>query len=92
MVFLKEPVHVNIELPKGNKKIIKSIKVRITNVATMSDLLKQSIDVFNDMFTSQCLQYQLRTDLFEYSFKPSKKSGKPDHDLPSTSYLFRNKP
>jgi hypothetical protein len=58
----------------------------------MSDLLKQSIDLFNDMFASQRLPYLLRSDSTEYCFKPSKKSGKADYDLPSNFNLCRNKP
>ena len=49
----------------------------------MLDLLNRSIQMFNDLFYDEGLPYELKTDVKLYSIKPSKKSGKPESDMPS---------
>jgi hypothetical protein len=61
---------------------VKSISLRITNKNTIMDLLKYSLDIFNDLFYREGLGVQFRADYKKYLIKPSKKSGKPDNDLP----------
>jgi hypothetical protein len=49
----------------------------------MRELLSQSINMFNDMFLKEGIPLELSHEVSYYFLKPSKKSGKPDHDLPS---------
>ncbi len=63
--------------------MIKFISLKITNKVTMLELLKESIEMFNNSFIRYGIYYQLNPDLKFYTLKPSKKSGKPDKDLPS---------
>ena len=47
------------------------------------DLIKMSVDIFNDNFVNENLKIRLKPNYKLYNMKPSKKSGKPDKDLPS---------
>ena len=52
----------------------------------MMDLLRQCIEMFNDSFEREELPYEFVNSCDNYNIRPSKKSGKPDYDLPSKNY------
>ena len=85
-IILDEPIRINIELPEGELMIIKSFNIKITNLVTISELLAQALDHFNETFSNSGLSYQLSKDLKNYHVRPSKKNGKPDLDLPSNVF------
>lgn len=55
----------------------------ITNKVTVCDLIKECIKMFNELFEKENFPVRLNTDISKYKIRPSKKSGKPDYDLPS---------
>jgi hypothetical protein len=65
------------------EELIKSINLRITNKNTILDILKCSLDVFNDMFYKEQIPLKFNIDYRKFCLKPSKRSGKADNDLPS---------
>lgn len=65
------------------KTVIKSILLKITNKITIEDLIKESVQMFNQLFAKDRIPYKLNENHTVYSIKPSKKSGKADLDLPS---------
>ncbi len=79
-------VKVNIIVAKEKENIpyqIKSINLQINDKNRVYDLIKMSVDNFNDGLTKENSFYRLDPDYRVYNLKPSKKSGKPDSDLPS---------
>ena len=67
----------------GISKDIKSLTLQVTEKTTVSDLVKMSVDIFNETFERENSLLRMKTDYKIYKVKPSKKSGKPDNDLPS---------
>jgi hypothetical protein len=47
------------------------------------DVLKRALDLFNDILYKEKIPYSFNIDYRKYYIKPSKKTGKPDNDLPS---------
>lgn len=83
--ILNDPIKVNILISiNGESEEAKSISVRITDKVIMLELLKESIDMFNEYFYMNKIPLELNKFLKNYTIRPSKKSGKPDNDLPST--------
>lgn len=80
---MEEPIKINIVILENNRESVRSINVRITNKLKMLELLNQSIEMFNEMFCQYGYLFELNKNSSLYSIKPSKKSGKPDNDLPS---------
>lgn len=62
---------------------IKTLDFKINEKTTINDLIILCIDSFNEIFKEEKVLYRLDTKYNEYNFKPSKKTGKPNHDLPS---------
>jgi hypothetical protein len=77
-LIIKINVQINYQVD-----IIKSINLHITNKNTILDILKISIDIFNELFYKENIPYKFNIDYRKYSLKPSKKSGRADEDLPS---------
>jgi hypothetical protein len=58
--------------------------MNITNKITIFDLIKDSVVLFNKIFDKENLPFYLDVyNLQKYTIKPSKKTGKPDLDMPS---------
>ena len=53
------------------------------------DIIKQSIDIFNDILYKDNIPIKLNVDNRNYRIKPGKKNGKPNYDLPSNIILIR---
>lgn len=62
---------------------VESINMEIPSFFKISDLIRQSIDLFNSRFMEAKSMFRLSTQFSNYFLKPSKKSGKPNLDLPS---------
>lgn len=92
---IKTPIKVNIIISNkkdGQKFLIKTINLNISNKITVSELIKKSICIFNDMFYAEKLPYQFNVASISYTIKPSKKSGQPKDDVPSKIFfIFRFK-
>jgi hypothetical protein len=67
---------------------IKSLNLQVTEKTTIMDLIKMSVDIFNDNFVNENLKIRLKPHYRLYNMKPSKKSGKPDKDLPSKNKIL----
>ncbi len=79
-------VKVNVIIKKPSYKVndeIKSLSLEVNEKTRIYDLIKMSLEIFNETFSKENLKYRLDPDYRLYSVKPSKKSGKPDKDLPS---------
>jgi hypothetical protein len=74
---------IKINLLIDSRSIKRSINLKIGNCDTIKDILKQSIDLFNDIFYREKVPLLLNKDYRIFYLKPSKKNGKPDMDLPS---------
>ena len=81
------PIFIKVNLLIGDIK--KNINLKITDSDTIKDILKRSINLFNDILKKEKIHLQLNKDYNKFYLKPSKKSGKPDNDLPSNilSYI-----
>jgi hypothetical protein len=66
---------------------IKSLSLQVNDKTRIYDLIKLSLEIFNETFSKENLNFRLDPDYRLYSVKPSKKSGKPDKDLPSKTYF-----
>jgi len=62
---------------------VKSIIMEIPSFFKISDLIRQSIDLFNSRFMEEKSICRLSTQFSNYFLKPSKKTGKPNLGLPS---------
>lgn len=62
---------------------IKSLNLQIQESTTIFDLTKMSVNIFNENFSKDNLPFRLKNNYADYCLKQSKKSGKPDMDLPS---------
>ena len=62
---------------------IKSLNLQIQESTTIFELIKMSVNIFNENFSNENLNLRLKNNYSDYSMKTSKKSGKPDYDLPS---------
>ena len=85
-------VKVNVIIMKTSTQLhdeIKSLNIQVNEKTRVYDLIKMSLEIFNETFSKENLNYRLDPDYRLYSVKPSKKSGKPDKDLPS-KFFFRN--
>jgi hypothetical protein len=80
--MIKYEVKMNLQYNYGNKAELRTIKIIITNLATVKFLLKESINSFNNIFYNEKIPLKLNTDLKRYLIKPSKKNGRPDMELP----------
>jgi len=79
-------VKVNVIIKKPSNQVndeIKSLSLEVNEKTRIYDLIKMSLEIFNETFSKENLNYRLDPDYRLYSVKPSKKSGKPDKDLPS---------
>jgi hypothetical protein len=65
--------------------------MHISNKDTVLDIIKKSIDIFNDILYKDNLPIKLNVDYRNYRIKPGKKNGKPNNDLPSNIILIRIK-
>lgn len=94
--ILNLDIRINALIKMKKEEILKTIVVKITNKITIRDLLKESVDMFNNLFYKENVPYEFKNELKLYSLKPSKKNGKPQNDFPSnyyfnnTSYLINN--
>lgn len=83
-------VKVNVIIMKRSTQVndeIKSLCLEVNEKTRIYDLIKMSLENFNETFSKENLNYRLDPDYRLYSVKPSKKSGKPDKDLPSKFFL-----
>jgi hypothetical protein len=81
---------MNIIITDNQTPMLKNIEITITNKITMKELLSQALNMFNDIFYKEGIPLQLSHEVNYYSIKPSKKSGKPDNDLPSKTKVLIN--
>ena len=81
---------MNIIITDNQTPMLKHIDITITNKITMKELLSQALNMFNDIFYKEGIPLQLSQGVSYYSIKPSKKSGKPDNDLPSKTKIIIN--
>lgn len=72
---------------KGNEEI-KDIKMEIPSFYKISDLVRQSVDLFNNLFVEEKSVFRLAQNYNNFILKPSKKTGKPDMDMPSMCFIF----
>ncbi len=79
-VFDQE-IKVFIEIPNQNN-IYKNISIKVTNKIRMSDLMKEAIKLFNVLFNNMGVPYELAMNINLYKMRASKKSGKPNCDMP----------
>jgi hypothetical protein len=89
-IIIETPIKVNVIISNKQdrqKVLIKSISLKISNKITISELIKKSIYIFNDMFYSERLPYQFNVTSTSYTIKPSKKNGQPKEDLPSKMFI-----
>jgi hypothetical protein len=90
--IIKYDVKMNLQFNYESEEELRTVKIKITNLVTINDLLKESINSFNNLFYKDKIALKLNTDLKSYVIKPSKKNGKVDSDLPRKNFLnkFRN--
>jgi hypothetical protein len=69
-------------------EILRSINLRITNKNTILDILKSSLDIFNDLLYKEQIPLRFSIDYKKYTLKPSKKNGKANTDLPSKRFIY----
>ena len=84
-------VKVNVIIKKPSNQVndeIKSLSLEVNEKTRIYDLIKMSLEIFNETFIKENLNYRLDPDYRLYSVKPSKKSGKPDKDLPSKFFRY----
>lgn len=84
-------VKVNVIIKKPSNQVndeIKSLSLEVNEKTRIYDLIKMSLEIFNETFSKENLNYRLDPDYRLYSVKPSKKSGKPDKDLPSKIFRY----
>ena len=67
---------------------IKSINVEIPGFYKISDLIRQSVDLFNNLFVEEKSVFRLSQQYSHFSLKPSKRTGKPNLDMPSKKINF----
>lgn len=74
-------IRVNIFL--GENVGVKSLNIKINKEDTIDELIRKSLSGFNQIFLNIETNYRISPIFTEYHLKPSKKSGKPNLDLPS---------
>ncbi len=79
MVFIT----INLVIGEG----IKNINLLVSNQSKIEKIIERAIKEFNNNFEKEKVLFRLKTDICNYSLKPSKKNGFPKTDMPS----FNNK-
>jgi hypothetical protein len=74
---------VKVHLLVGEKIEIKSLTLEVQESTKISDLIKMSVNIFNENFSQENSIFRLKNNYKDYSLKQSKKSGKANTDLPS---------
>jgi hypothetical protein len=69
---------------------VKCVSVTVTNKILIKDLIKEGIVILSDIFYREKIPYKINTDPRKYKLKPSKKSGKPDNDMPGKNSIIYN--
>jgi hypothetical protein len=82
-LFVKVNIVIALNLLKPGEKEIMSINLQVDEKTTISDLIRMSVNIFNENFISQNSDYRIKPNYRMYNMKPSKKNGKPNTDLPS---------
>ena len=67
---------------KNQEEILYSINIQINNDLLIEDLIKTSIEKFNEKLKSEKSNFLLSLNYENYKIKPAKKSGKANQDLP----------
>ena len=67
---------------------MKYINIEIPSFFKISDLIRQSVDLFNNLFLDEKSKYRLSQQYSHFFLKPSKKTGKPNLDMPSILKLI----
>jgi hypothetical protein len=62
---------------------IKFLSLQVQEKTKIKDLIKMSVNILNENFANENFEKRLNTNYDIYSLKQSKKSGKPNNDLPS---------
>lgn len=73
---------------KPEESDIYSINIEIPSFFKISDLVRQCVDLFNDKFIKEKSMYRLNQQYKNYFLKPSKKTGRPDINMPSNFRLY----
>jgi len=81
-------IKVNILVHYKENEEIKSINVEIPGFYKISDLIRQSVDLFNNLFVEEKSVFRLSQQYSHFSLKPSKRTGKPNLDMPSKKINF----
>ena len=58
------------------------LNLNVVDKTTIRDLITTTVNIFNEKFIESGIIYRLNTTFEDYNLKPSKKSGKPNSDLP----------
>ena len=81
MISIK--VKLNLIFFQEKRQIMKFVNVEIQENFRIEDLIKQGLELFNQIFLEEKNNYTFNvTCLDNYQLRSSKKSGKPDYDLP----------
>lgn len=74
---------------KGNLSFLDHVLLEITQFVTFRELIKETIPALNKLLEKKNVAYRLTTDnMDDFQLKASKKSGKPDTDLPGKCQIM----
>ncbi len=67
----------------GNNIGLKSLNLKLDEEMTIKDVIKKSVENFNENLKKHNEMYSIKTDYTTYSLKQSRKNGKAKTDIPS---------
>lgn len=83
-LYIKDVIADNQKKTKNSDEpTIHSILLTVDNSIYGSDVIKNSIEQFNQLLKDEKLSYRLSELSKKYKLKPSKKNGKPNSDYPA---------
>lgn len=85
-------INLVIEHKNNHKHFVKEdyfyLNLVITDRIAISELIRLSVDGFNEKFRSENYKYLLENNYQNFHLKPSKKNGYPKTDIPGKFFLY----
>lgn len=76
-------VTINLQIKTEKDNEMHKAVLQINSLLTGKLLIKESVKIFNELFKNEKINKFLKENFDNYELRKSKKSGKPDYDLPS---------
>lgn len=87
-MFTQINIKLNVMLRYKENEELKSLSLQLPNYWKVSDLIREAVDLYNKKFVEEKSRFRFNQAYSNYVLKPSKKSGKPDNDMPSIVRLI----